>query len=135
MVKKLLGILTLAGAVAVSAVVYCRQDNTAETTTGDVESLLEARDNLTRALNVETDDVDALKNGVRLTAEQFDDALAERGVRQFEPEVGAEVDAHRHEAVERVESDVPPGAVAEVYRNGYETEERVLRAAQVAVCG
>jgi len=73
-----------------------------------VERLLDVRDNLARALDVEGDEA-------------------------IDPAPGDEVDPQRHEVLMRVDADHPEGAIADVHRPGYEMGERVLRPAQVTV--
>ncbi|MFB6268049.1 MAG: nucleotide exchange factor GrpE [Halodesulfurarchaeum sp.] len=98
-----------------------------------IERLLDVRDNLTRALEEETDDVESLREGVKLTRKQFDRVLDGEDVSRIEPDPGDDVDANRHEVMTRVESDRPEGTVASVYRPGYEMAGKVLRPAQVTV--
>lgn len=96
-----------------------------------VESLLEVRDNLNRAL--EQDDDADIREGVEATFRQLDDILKGENVDPIEPDPGTEVDPKRHEVLLKVESDQPAGTVAEVHRPGYEMAGKVLRAAQVTV--
>jgi len=98
-----------------------------------VTRLLDVRDNLDRALEGETEDVDALMEGVELTRNEFDRVLDQEGVEEIRPDPGTDTDAQRHEVMMRVPSDEPEGTVAEVYRPGYEMGGKVLRAAQVTV--
>jgi len=98
-----------------------------------VERLLDVRDNLSRALDDESGDVEGLREGVELTLAEFDRVLDDEGVGEIAPEPGDEVDPTRHEVLMRVESDRPADTVAEVYRPGYEMGEKVLQTAQVTV--
>lgn len=101
---------------------------------GDViERFLSVRDNLTRAIEDESEDLESLKEGVRVTRNEFDRVLDAEGVRQIDPEPGSKVDPSRHEVMMRIESDHPEDTVAAVYRPGYEMEETILRTAQVTV--
>jgi molecular chaperone GrpE len=109
------------------------EDEKARATEDLVTRLLDVRDNLDRALEGETTDVDALREGVELTRKEFDHVLDQEGVEEIRPDAGAEVDAARHEVMMRVPSDDPEGTVAEVYRPGYEMGGKVLRPAQVTV--
>jgi molecular chaperone GrpE len=102
-------------------------------TEGLVERLLDVRENLKRALEEESDDVEALRDGVKMTLSEFDRVLDAEGVQEIEPDAGEEVDPQRHEVMMRVESDRPEGAIDEVYASGYEMGEKVLRPAQVTV--
>jgi len=111
-----------------------RQEDIRERATEDlVERLLDVRDNLGRALDEESGDVDSLREGVKLTRKEFDRVLDAEGVSEIAPEAGADVDAQRHEVMMRVDSDQPEGTVAELYRSGYEMGGKVLRPAQVTV--
>jgi molecular chaperone GrpE len=94
-----------------------------------VERLLDVRDNLARALDVEGD----VREGVDSTLRQFDRVLDEEDVEAIDPAPGDEVDPQRHEVLMRVDADHPEGAIADVHRPGYEMGERVLRPAQVTV--
>ncbi|MFW5924098.1 MAG: nucleotide exchange factor GrpE [archaeon] len=98
-----------------------------------LERFLSVRDDLGRALEDESNDLESLKEGVRVTRNEFDRVLDAEGVVQIDPEPGTAVDPTRHEVMMRVESDQPADTVASVYRKGYETEEAVLRTAQVTV--
>ncbi|MXR21806.1 nucleotide exchange factor GrpE [Halobacterium sp. PCN9] len=110
-----------------------RQEDIRERATEDlVERLLDVRDNLGRALEEESGDVDSLREGVKLTRKEFDRVLDAEGVSEIAPAPGDDVDAKRHEVMMTVDSDEPEGTVADVYRPGYEMGGKVLRAAQVA---
>lgn len=98
-----------------------------------VDRLLDVRDNLNRALDQEADDVEALREGVKLTLAEFDRVLDAEDVSEIDPEPGAPVEPERHEVVLQVESEHPKGHIDEVYQMGYETPENVLRAAKVTV--
>ncbi|MCG1002753.1 MULTISPECIES: nucleotide exchange factor GrpE [Halobacterium] len=111
-----------------------RQEDIRERATEDlVERLLDVRDNLGRALDEESGDVDSLREGVKLTRKEFDRVLDAEGVDEIAPEAGESVDAQRHEVMMRVDSDQPDGTVVDVYRSGYEMGGKVLRPAQVTV--
>lgn len=109
------------------------EDEKSRATEDLVTRLLDVRDNLDRALEGETEDVEALREGVELTRNEFDRVLDQEGVEEIRPDAGEEVDVNRHEVMMRVPSDEPEGTIAEVYRAGYEMGGKVLRAAQVTV--
>lgn len=109
------------------------EDEKSRATEDLVTRLLDVRDNLDRALEGETEDVEALREGVELTRNEFDRVLDQEGVEEVRPDAGTEVDANRHEVMMRVPSDEPEGTISEVYRAGYEMGGKVLRAAQVTV--
>ena len=96
-----------------------------------VERLTDVRDNLVRALD---QDADAdIRPGVESTLEAFDRALTDENVAFITPEAGEEVDPERHEVMQRVDSDQPEGTIADVYQQGYEMADKVLRPARVTV--
>ena len=106
-------------------------DQTARATEDLVAKLLPVRDNLARALE---QDADAdIRDGVEGTLREFERVLENEGVEAIEPDVGEAPDPERHEVMMRVESEQPEGTIAELFRPGYEMEERVIRTAQVTV--
>lgn len=98
-----------------------------------VERLLDVRDNLSRAVDREYEEVEAIREGVKMTLSELDRVLDGEDVERIEPEPGESVDPHRHEVMMRVDSDQPPDAIANVYAPGYEMGDRLLRPAQVTV--
>ena len=76
---------------------------------------------------------DQLTKGIELVHKQLINDLGLLGLEFIAPE-GQPFDPNVHEAFQQVKTGkVAPGAVAEVVRNGYRFEERLLRAAQVLV--
>lgn len=111
-----------------------RQSDLQAKAKGDlIERFLEVRDNLSRALEDESNDLESLKEGVRVTRNEFDRVLDAENVVTIDPEPGDDVDPTRHEVMMRVESEEPADTVASVFRPGYEMDGSVLRAAQVTV--
>lgn len=111
-----------------------RQQQVEERATEDlVTRLLDVRDDLKRAVEEDSEDVESLREGVEMTLAEFDRVLKDEDVSEVAPEPGSEVDPQRHEVMMRVESDRPEGTVDEVYTSGYEMAEKVLRPAQVTV--
>lgn len=105
----------------------------ARATEGLVERLLDVRDDLNRALEEDDADLESLREGVRMTRNEFDRILDAEDVTRIEPDPGEDVDPASHEVLMRVASEQPADTVAEVYRPGYEMGGKVLRAAQVTV--
>ncbi len=105
----------------------------AEATEELVGRLLEVRDNLKRAIEQGGDDVTSLREGVKMTLDEFDRVLDAENVEEIDPEPGTAVDPARHEVMLTVDSDEPEGHIAEVYQSGYALGEKVLRPAQVTV--
>ena len=108
-----------------------QEQEKARATESLVSRLTEVRDNLVRALDQEADA--DIRPGVESTLETFDRVLGEEDVAVVDPEPGEEVDPERHEVMMRVDSDRPEGTVAEVFKQGYETADRVIEPAQVTV--
>ena len=108
-----------------------REQEQARATEDLVKRLLDVRDNLKRAL--EQDEDTEIRDGVESTLKQFDRVLEAENVEAVEPEPGDEVDPERHEVLVRMDSEEPPGTIAQVHRPGYEMAGKVIRTAQVAV--
>jgi len=96
-----------------------------------VSQFTSVRENLIRALD--QDEGADIRPGVESTLEEFDSILDSEGVEIISPELGESVDPNRHEVMMRVDSDQPPGTIADVYQEGYAIDDQVLQAAQVTV--
>lgn len=110
-------------------------DRQLATARGDVASvLLDAAEDLRRAVESQTDDAKALGEGVRLIADGFLRQLGQMGLERI-PTVGEPFDPLVHEAVDLVPVDeaAKDGAVVDEARSGWKMGERVLRAARVRV--
>ena len=100
--------------------------------------LLGVIDALEMALNTqiseENEQAKSLKEGVSLTIESFQAALAKHGVKMIETSVGGEFNPEIHNAMSYVESDsIASGFIAQIYQNGYMYNERILRPAMVLI--
>lgn len=98
-------------------------------------AMLPVRDDVQRAVAAmeQSDDVEALRAGVRLIAQKFTEALRQRGVAEIEV-CGCEFDPEVAEAVARFAAgDEQRGKVIDVVQTGYKLGERVLRFAKVVV--
>jgi len=96
-----------------------------------VGELIDVRDNLVRALD---QDADAdIRPGVESTLEAFDRALEDENVAFISPDPGEDVDPERHEVMQRVDSEQPAGTIADLYQQGYEMADKILRPARVTV--
>lgn len=98
--------------------------------------LLPALDALGQALaeSGESADIDALREGLEMVDRELVSVLRKHGIEVVSPCPGDAFDPNVHEAVTIVESeDFEAGSVAECFRPGYVHEDRVLRAAAVAV--
>ncbi len=111
-----------------------RHEQLKERATEDLVSrLVGVRDNLRRALEEETDDVETLREGLEMTVREFDRLLDDENVEEIDPEPGTDVDPQRHEVMMTVDSSRPEGTIEEVYRPGYEMAGKIIQEAQVTV--
>jgi molecular chaperone GrpE len=96
-------------------------------------SLLPAYDNLERALQAVTGDVDAgLVKGLEMTRKSFLDGLAGQGVERVLT-TGQPFDPAIHEAIQSTPDASAEGTVLDEYQAGFRWRDRVLRAALVKV--
>lgn len=100
-----------------------------------IASLLPVADDLYRAIQAGEDGADrgSLLEGIRRTANSFENSLANAGVEHV-PAVGEDFNPELHEAVDT--GDVDPeldGKVIEEYSRGFRIGERLLRPARVKV--
>ena len=97
------------------------------------EDLLGVKDALEQTLAADrTVSVDTLKSGAELTLKALDAAFERAQIREIDP-AGQRFDPHRHQAMQVVDSDLPPNTVVTVFQKGYLINDRVLRPALVTV--
>ncbi len=105
------------------------------------QDLLPALDSLDMALaavsqeNLKAEEaVQQLKEGIKLTIDQFVKAFGKHGIEIIEIEEGSEFNPHLHEALLQVEdAERKAGEIVQVIQKGYKYKERVLRPAKVSV--
>jgi len=95
-------------------------------------ALLDVTDNLERALQVESADVEALREGVKLTLNSLHDVKRKFGIERVDA-VGKPFDPNLHEAILQVPSEQAAGTVIEQHVAGYTLHGRLLRPARVIV--
>lgn len=103
--------------------------------------LLSVSDNLARALAVLSDaDREGLSEagkgllgGIEMTQKELHTVLARHGVTAVDAAPGAAFDPNHHQAVSQFPSDQPSGTIAQTFQSGWKINDRVLRAAMVAV--
>jgi len=101
------------------------------------KEILPCIDNLERALDAfsQSENIEALKEGVELTLKSIIQTLGKFGLVQFEPAVGEPFQPHLHEALStEVHPEVPNGGITKVYQKGYKLHDRIIRPALVCVC-
>lgn len=98
-------------------------------------AMLPVRDDVQRAMTAmeKSDDVEALRQGVRLISQKFTDALRQKGVTEMELK-DKEFDADIAEAVAKFAAgEQMKGKVIDVVQTGYLLGDKVLRFAKVVV--
>jgi molecular chaperone GrpE len=99
-----------------------------------VVDLIPVLDAFDRGLQAHEDPAyEEYRKGVSLIRKQLWDALGRHGVQRIDA-AGQMFDPHKHQAIERVETDeVPDGSIVAVFQDGYTFHGRVLRPAIVRV--
>lgn len=100
-----------------------------------LKAVLPVMDDVQRAVeaSIKSDDLEALRKGLRLIAQKFAETLRQKGVVPIESK-GREFDADLEEAVARFAAgDEMKGKVVDVIQTGYMLGEKVLRFAKVVV--
>lgn len=100
-----------------------------------VKNFLPLMDDLQRALAAieKSDDLDALREGVKLIAQKFSETLRRQNVTEIEA-LGMELDTDLHEAVARFDAgEQKRGRIVDVVQTGYKMGDKVLRFAKVVV--
>lgn len=98
-----------------------------------IAELLPVIDNLDRALEHKTDNLDDYKKGVEMIGTQFYAAIEKLGVESFGI-VGDAFDPNLHNAVMHIENEeLGENTVAAVFSKGYRLGDKVIRPATVQV--
>jgi molecular chaperone GrpE len=101
------------------------------------KELLPNIDNLERALKAfeQSENKEALKEGVELTLRSIIQTLEKFGLKQFVPSIGEPFEPYLHEALSTEEHpEIPDGGITKVYQKGYKLHDRIIRPALVCVC-
>ncbi len=101
------------------------------------KELLPSIDNLERALKAfeQSENKEALKEGVELTLRFIIQTLEKFGLKQFIPSIGEPFEPYLHEALSTEEHpEIPDGGITKVYQKGYKLHDRIIRPALVCVC-
>lgn len=94
-----------------------------------VANILPILDNLERASK--SDNFEAVKKGLEMTAQAFEDALSKMGITEIETKT---FDPNLHNAVMHVEDDAfGESEIVEVFQKGYAKGDKVIRYAMVKV--
>jgi len=98
-----------------------------------IQELLPILDNLERAVASGASSPRQLREGVKLTLQQFNQLLQRHGIER-EESLGQPFDPHRHEAVAiRQDQSRPDHVVLETFQPGYRRGQEVFRPAKVVV--
>ncbi len=100
-----------------------------------LKAMLPVRDDVERALAAmqKSDDIGALREGVKLIAQKFTETLRGKGVTQMEA-LGEPFDPDRQEAVAKFAAgEEKRGLVIDVVQTGYMLGDKVMRFAKVVV--
>lgn len=73
------------------------------------------------------------KRGVELIRNQLADVLKRRGFEKIEVKPGDEFDPNVHEAVDRVDSDLPQDKIVEEVEKGYVFKGKVIKPSRVKI--
>ena len=97
-------------------------------------AVLPVLDDFARALATETDDAQAVKDGMKLIYNKFKKVLESIGVKKIETD-GQDFNVDYHEAVAMVPGmgDDNKGKVIDCLQTGYKLNDKVIRHAKVAV--
>lgn len=95
--------------------------------------VIDAVDNLERALEAEADDGDGLRAGVEMVLKGLRETLDRNGIDVVDPK-GEKFDPNRHEALStQPVEDTESGVVVEVLQKGYALGDQLVRPARVVV--
>jgi len=96
--------------------------------------ILPVLDNFDRGLSASYQDVESFRAGVDLIRKQFIESLRRLNVEQLPLRVGEPFDALNAEALTTyTDPNLPDGAVAAIYEQGFNLKGQLLRAARVVV--
>ena len=98
--------------------------------------LLPVLDDFKRAeQSLDSDDVKAIAEGVRLIAEKLNKTLQAQGLKRMSTEPGTEFDTELHEAITQmpVEDEKLKGKIIDTIEDGYFLGDKVIRHAKVVI--
>ena len=95
------------------------------------EAMVPVRDSLEMALKVETQTVEAMREGVEMTLKQLTAAFEKNRLVEVMPQAGEKLDPNKHQAVAVVPAEQEANTVVTVLQKGYMIADRLLRPAIV----
>ncbi len=101
-----------------------------------LKDILPVIDDFDRALKVidTANDLNAVKEGISLIANKFNDFLKSKGVKEIDA-IGKDLDTDLHEAITKipVQDEDQKGKIVEVIQKGYLLHDKVMRFSKVVV--
>ena len=96
--------------------------------------ICEIRDNFERGLEAGKNEQngDSYKKGIELIFQQLENLLKKEGVKKIEAD-SQEFDPQYHEALAHIPSELEENMIVAVIQNGYMLNDKIIRAARVAV--
>lgn len=102
-----------------------------------MKALLPIMDDFQRAIksNEEATDIDAVKEGITLIFNKFQNTLTQKGLKPMELEAGADFDLDLHEAITKIPAPDKSlqGKVVDVVEKGYYLNDKVIRYSKVVI--
>ncbi|MGB0403032.1 MAG: nucleotide exchange factor GrpE [Salibacteraceae bacterium] len=103
---------------------------------GLIKDLLPVLDDFGRAIktNEDSEDLEALKEGVNIVYQKFNHTLKSKGVEEMDSQ-GKDFNIDEHEALTKIPApdDSMKGKVVDVIEKGYKLKDKVIRYAKVVV--
>ncbi|MDG1476387.1 MAG: nucleotide exchange factor GrpE [Vicingaceae bacterium] len=104
---------------------------------GVISAILPILDDLERAekANENTDDAQAIKDGIKLIQDKLNNILKTKGLEAVESPIGKDFDVQFHEAITQIPAptEKEKGKVLDVVEKGYELNGKVIRFSKVVI--
>ena len=104
---------------------------------GVISAILPVLDDLERAekANLESDDVQGIKDGIKLIHDKLTNILKTKGLEAVESPIGKEFNVEFHEAITQIPAPTKKekGKVLDVVEKGYELNGKVIRFSKVVI--
>lgn len=102
-----------------------------------LQAILPVLDDMSRAIanNESSDDIEAVKEGMKLIHQKFQHILRSQGLKPMEVKKGDPFDTDKHEAITKAPAgnEELKGAIIDVVESGYTLHDKVIRYAKVVV--
>jgi len=96
--------------------------------------ICDIRDNFERGLKTDKNDKEekSFKKGIEMIFQQLENLLQKEGIKKIDAD-NAEFDPQYHEALAHIPSHLEENKIVSVIQNGYMLNDKIIRAARVAV--